>query len=167
MGYHEHKEKAVKQVNCAVLTISDTRSGQSDESGPFIKERLEAEGHLVPYQRVIPNDAAAIRQEMERLLADGQVDVIVTSGGTGISRRDITIESISPYLEKRLDGFGELFRHLTYEEIGSGGIMSRAVAGIARGKIVVCLPGSPDAARVALDRLLLPELGHLVWEARK
>ncbi|MFH1088195.1 MAG: MogA/MoaB family molybdenum cofactor biosynthesis protein, partial [Chloroflexota bacterium] len=113
------------------------------------------------------NDASAIRQEIERLLADGQVDVIVTSGGTGISRRDITVETISPYLEKRLDGFGELFRYLTYKEIGSGGIMSRAVAGIARGKMVVCLPGSPDAARVALDKLLLPELGHLVWEARK
>ncbi|MFH1087992.1 MAG: molybdopterin-binding protein, partial [Chloroflexota bacterium] len=101
MGYHEHKEQAVKQVNCAVLTISDTRGGQSDESGPFIKGRLEAGGHLVPYQQVVHNDASAIRQEIERLLADGQVDVIVTSGGTGISRRDITVETISPYLEKR------------------------------------------------------------------
>ena len=167
MGYQEHKKKAVAQVGCAVLTISDTRSGGSDESGQLIRGKLEEAGHQVYHYQIIGNQDSAVRREIEHLLDNKQVSVILTTGGTGISQRDITIEAVLPYLEKRIGGFGELFRYLSYEEIGSGSIMSRALAGVVRGKIIICLPGSPDAVRLALEKLILPELGHVVWEATK
>ena len=139
MGYREHKKEAPQSVSCAVITISSTRTEENDESGRLFIKALKENG----------------------------LQVIITSGGTGISHLDITVETIAPILEKRLDGFGELFRFLTYQEIGTASIMSRAFGGVARGKVILCLPGSSSAARLALDKVILPELGHLVREATR
>jgi len=167
MGYHEHKELALRSVSCAVLTISDSRTEQDDESGGLIKKRLDENGHQVVSYSILKNDAAAIKNKIHELLEQAELQVIIASGGTGISQRDITVDTIESVLEKRLDGFGELFRYLTYQEIGTGSIMSRATAGVARGKVIICLPGSPGAATLAMDRIILPEIGHLVREATR
>jgi molybdenum cofactor biosynthesis protein B len=167
MGYHEHKESALRSVNCAVLTISDSRTEQDDESGGLIKRRLGENGHQVVYYGVLKNDATAIKNKIRELLEQAELQVIIASGGTGVSHRDITVDTVGPVLEKRLDGFGELFRYLTYQEIGTGSIMSRAMAGVARGKVIICLPGSLGAVTLAMDRIILPEIGHLVREATR
>ena len=167
MGYHEHKESAPRSVICAVLTISDSRTEQDDESGGLIKQRLGENGHQVMSYSILKNDAAAIKNKIYELLELAEIQVIIASGGTGISHRDITVDTIEPVLEKRLDGFGELFRFLTYQEIGTGSIMSRAIAGVAKGKVIICLPGSLGAATLAMDRIILPEIGHLVREATR
>ena len=104
---------------------------------------------------------------MRELLEEDELQVIITNGGTGVSHRDVTVEAIYPLLEKKLDGFGELFRLLTYQEIGTGSIMSRAIAGVAKGKVIICLPGSPGAANLAMDKIILPEIGHMVREATR
>ena len=167
MGYHEHKEKAPRSVSCAVLTISDSRTEQDDESGGLIKKRLAENGHQVMSYSILKNDAAAIKNKMHDLLEQAELQVIIASGGTGISHRDITVDTVEPVLEKGLDGFGELFRSMSYQEIGTGSIMSRAIAGVARGKVVICLPGSLGAATLAMDKIILPEIGHLVREATR
>jgi molybdenum cofactor biosynthesis protein B len=167
MGYHEHKESAPRSVSCVVLTISDSRTEQDDESGGLIKRRLSENGHQVMSYNILKNDAEAIKKKIYELLEQTELQVIIASGGTGISHRDITVDTIESILEKRLDGFGELFRFLTYQEIGTGSIMSRAIAGVARGKVIICLPGSLGAATLAMDRIILPEIGHLVREATR
>jgi molybdenum cofactor biosynthesis protein B len=167
MGYHDHKQTAPKKVNCAVVIISGSRTEQSDESGKFIMQALKEKGHQVTSYDILRNDADSIRQKLAELLDDDGLQVIITSGGTGASRMDLTIETISPVLEKKLDGFGELFRFLTYQEIGTGSIMSRAMAGVARGKVIICLPGSTAAVRLAVEQIILPEIGHLVREASR
>ncbi len=167
MGYQEHKHKAPKSVSCAVLTISDTRTEQDDESGRFVRQKLSETGHRVILHCILKNEADSIKHKIHELLKEEEVQVIIIIGGTGVSRRDVTIETIHPILEKELDGFGELFRFLTYGEIGTGSIMSRAIAGIAERKVILCLPGSPEAAKLAMDNIILPELGHLVMEATK
>ncbi len=167
MGYQEHKHKAPKSVSCAVLTISDTRTEQDDESGRFVRQKLSETGHQVILHCILKNEADSIKHKIHELLKEEEVQVIIIIGGTGVSRRDVTIETIHPILEKELDGFGELFRFLTYGEIGTGSIMSRAIAGIAERKVILCLPGSPEAAKLAMDNIILPELGHLVMEATK
>jgi len=111
--------------------------------------------------------ADSIKNKIHELLKDEEVQVIITTGGTGIGRRDVTVDTISLILEKKLDGFGELFRFLTYQEIGTGSIMSRAIAGVAKGKVIICLPGSPDAINLAMDKIILPEIGHLVMEVTR
>ena len=167
MGYQEHKHKAPKSVSCAVLTISDTRTEQDDESGRFVRQKLSETGHRVILHCILKNEADSIKHKIHELLKEEEVQVIIIIGGTGVSRRDVTIETIHPILEKELDGFGELFRFLTYGEIGTGSIMSRAIAGIAERKVILCLPGSPEAAKLVMDNIILPELGHLVMEATK
>jgi molybdenum cofactor biosynthesis protein B len=167
MGYHEHKELALRSVSCAVLTISDSRTEQDDESGELIKKRLDENGHQVMSYSILKNDAAAIKNKIHELLEQAELQVIIASGGTGVSHRDITVDTVEALLEKRLDGFGELFRYLTYQEIGTGSIMSRAIAGVARGKVIICLPGSLGAATLAMDGIILPEIGHLVREATR
>jgi molybdenum cofactor biosynthesis protein B len=167
MGHKEHKEISPQTVNCAVLTISDSRTEANDESGRFIIKALEGSGHRVTARGIIRNNADIIGNRLAELLADDAVDVIITSGGTGASHRDVTVETVNPILEKKMDGFGELFRYLTYQEIGTPSIMSRALGGIARGKVILCLPGSTGAARLALEKIILPELGHLVHEATR
>jgi molybdenum cofactor biosynthesis protein B len=167
MGYHDHKHAAPKKVNCAVVIISGSRTEQNDESGKLIMQTLKDNGHQVTSYDILRNDADSIRKRLDELLDDGGPQVIITSGGTGASRMDLTIETISPVLDKKLDGFGELFRFLTYQEIGTGSILSRAMAGVARGKVIICLPGSTVAVRLAVEQIILPEIGHLVGEASR
>ncbi len=167
MGYEEHKEKTPKSVNCAVLIISDSRTEETDESGKLIKQKLGENGHRVVSYAILKNEAAAIKKKVQELLGQAELQVIITSGGTGASHRDITVETITPMLEKKLDGFGELFRFLTYQELGAGSIMSRAVGGVAGGKVILCFPGSLGAARLAMEKIILPEIGHLVREATR
>jgi molybdenum cofactor biosynthesis protein B len=146
-----------------VLTCSDSRAQADDVSGRALREGLEAAGHSVVGQTVVRDEPEQIRAAVERGLADGARAVLVT-GGTGITRRDQTVEAIRPLLEKEIPGFGELFRMLSFQEIGSAAWLSRALAGTVRGALIFVLPGSPNAVRLALDRLILPELGHAVRE---
>jgi len=163
----EHKQHAPHSIRCFIVTVSDTRTDETDTSGRAIAALLEAAGHHVAGRVVVKDEAVVVRTTVERQLASGEVDVIISTGGTGIASRDATFEAIDSLLEKRLPGFGELFRMLSYEQIGSSAIMSRAIAGISARHIVVALPGSEAAVRLAMEKLLLPELGHLVQQARK
>ena len=167
MSYQEHKQKAPQSVSCAVLTISDSRTEQDDESGKLIKQKLSQNGHRVISYSILKNDKDSIENEIHELLRQEELQVIITSGGTGAGHRDITVETISLILEKKLDGFGELFRFLSYQEIGTGSIMSRAIGGVTGGKVILCLPGSLGAASLAMDKIILPEIGHLVREATR
>jgi len=167
MGYHEHKHLELKNVTCAVVTISDSRTEADDGSGQLIKQRLTDNGHNVHWYGIIKDDSETIGKIIDELLGDGEIQVIITSGGTGLSHRDVTVDTIAPKLEKTLDGFGELFRFLTYQEIGTGSIMSRAFAGMTGGKVIICLPGSLGATTLAMDKIILKELGHLVREATR
>jgi len=142
-----------------VLTASYSRTPETDDSGRIIRDLLAAAGHRIEYYEVLPDDPALIRQALLQHLQD--LDAIVVNGGTGIAARDSTIEAIRVLLDKELDGFGELFRYLSYQQIGSAAFLSRALAGIAAGKIVVSLPGSPDACRLAMEKLLIPQLPHI------
>jgi molybdenum cofactor biosynthesis protein B len=163
----EHKAHAPKSVRCFVVTVSDTRTEGTDTSGRAIADLLTAAGHRVAGRMIVKDDPSLVRRTIEGQLANADVDVIITTGGTGITSRDSTFEAVDGLLEKRLDGFGELFRMLSFEEIGPAAMMSRASAGLAAGHIVVSLPGSEAAVRLAMARLLLPELGHLVQQASK
>ncbi len=167
MSYLEHKEKAPRSVSCAVLTISDSRTEEDDESGKLIRQRLSDNGHRVTSYAILKNDSDSIEKKISELLGQEELEVIITSGGTGVSQRDVTVETIYPVLEKSLDGFGELFRFLSYQEIGTAGMMSRAMAGVVGGKVILCLPGSLGAANLAMDKIILPEIGHLVREATR
>lgn len=159
----EHRSDAPTHVACFVLTCSDSRAQADDVSGRALREGLEAAGHSVVGQTVVRDEPEQIRAAVERGLQGGARAVLV-SGGTGITRRDQTVEAIRPLLEKEIPGFGELFRMLSFQEVGSAAWLSRALAGTVRGALVFVLPGSPNAVRLALDRLILPELGHAVRE---
>ena len=163
----EHKETAPSAVRCFIVTVSDTRNEQTDKSGDAIAELLTGAGHIVIGRVIVKDEAALVRSTIERQLASSDVEVIISTGGTGISARDTTFEAVDALLEKRLPGFGELFRMLSYQQIGSAAMMSRATAGISAHHIVVVLPGSEAAVRLATEKLLLPELGHMVQQARK
>ena len=163
----EHKQNAPPAVRCFVITVSDTRTEATDASGRAIIDLLTAAGHQVTGRAIVQDEASLVRQTVERQLASSDVDVIISTGGTGIAARDTTFEAIDALLEKRLPGFGELFRMLSYEQIGSAAIMSRGTAGLAAGHVVAALPGSEAAVRLAMEKLLLPELGHLMQQARK
>ena len=167
MGYQEHKHQAPKSVDCAVVIISGTRTEKTDESGKLIIQALKSSGHRVVSYSILKNDATLIGNKLNELLGEERLQVIITSGGTGASRLDITVEAVFSILEKKLDGFGELFRFLTYREIGTPSIMSRAMAGVARGKVIICLPGSVGAVKLAMEKIILPEIGHLVREATR
>jgi molybdenum cofactor biosynthesis protein B len=164
VGHLEHRADAPRHARCWVLTISDTRTTATDTSGAAIAQLLESHGHTVTARRIVrdePDEVAAVVREQ---LARGEAQAIITTGGTGISSRDRTYEAICGLLERRLDGFGELFRMLSYQEIGAAAMMSRAVAGTSGRTIVFALPGSEAAVRLALTKLILPELGHLLRE---
>ena len=163
----EHKATAPHSVGCYVITVSDTRTEDTDTGGRAILELLIAAGHRAVGRTIVKDDADQVRDTIERQLANPDVQVIITTGGTGITSRDNTFEAVSGLLWKRLDGFGELFRMLSYGQIGAAAMMSRAVAGLVAGRVVVSLPGSEAAVRLALDKLLIPELGHLVREASR
>ena len=168
MGVEEHKRDAesVGPISFAVITVSDSRAEAEDESGKLIRKRMEEAGHQLVSYRLLKNDLAAIRRDVIELI-EAKVECIVTTGGTGLSPRDMTVEAVTPLLDKSVGGFGELFRHLSFQEVGTAALMSRATAGSARGTIVFCLPGSTKAVRLALERLILPELKHLIRELRR
>ena len=167
MSYQEHKKEAPQSVSCAVLTVSDSRTEQNDDSGRLIRQKLGENGHTLVAYAVLTDEVDLIGNKILELLGQDELQVIIVNGGTGASHRDVTVETVSSILEKRLDGFGELFRFLTYQEIGTASIMSRAVAGVARGKVILCLPGSPAAAELAMEKIILPEIGHLVREVTR
>ena len=167
MSYHEHKKLENKNIGCAVLVTSDSRTEETDESGKLIKQRLLGNGHQVVYYTILKNDARLLKNKILELVQQDGVQVIITSGGTGLSYKDVTVDTIQPMLEKKLDGFGELFRQLTYQELGTASIMSRATAGIINGKVIICFPGSLGAATLAMEKIILSEIGHLVREATR
>lgn len=165
MGHEQHKAEAPSEVGCAVVTISDTRNADTDESGRLMRELLETRGHRIVHYGIVKDSPLQIKGELSMLVERRACQAILLNGGTGISPRDTTYETISGMLDKRLDGFGEIFRYLSYQEIGSSAIMSRAVAGTLRGRIVVSVPGSRGAVRLAMEKLILPELSHMVHTA--
>jgi len=163
MGTEEHRElSAETPVACAVLTVSDTRDETNDWSGRFILEHLRAQGASVSGYEIVPDDPHKVREKVETLCASA--DVVLINGGTGISRRDTTYEAVQAMLEKTLPGFGEIFRVLSYDDVGPAAMLSRAVAGVYRDTVVFSMPGSLGAVRLAMEKLILPELRHLVWE---
>lgn len=167
MGHEEHKRSAPRHLTFALITVSDTREEMDDLSGKALNDLVLGAGHTVFDRYLVRDEREEIESRVSNLLGKKEVDIIVLTGGSGIARRDVTIESIFPLIEKSIDGFGELFRYLSFTDIGSPAILSRAMAGAARGKIIVCLPGSVKAVELAMNRLLLPEAGHLILEARK
>ena len=164
---HRHRESAPEHVRLAVLTISDTRTPENDTGGDTIEELMRGAGHEIVERRIVRDDAARIRTEIVNLLARPDADAVITTGGTGVSARDTTYEVVDRMIEKKLDGFGEIFRALSYEEIGAAAILSRAVAGSVGTKLVACLPGSRNAVRLAVEKLLVPEISHVIFELRK
>lgn len=163
MPHADHQEQAADTpVRCAVVTVSDTRTEEDDASGRFIRTRLEQAGFEVARYEIVPDEPARIEALVDDLA--GTVDAVLSNGGTGISARDQTIDVLQARLEKELPGFGELFRMLSYEEIGAGAMLSRAAAGVYRNTLYVAMPGSTNAVQLAMKELVLPELQHLVWE---
>lgn len=158
----EHKAQAPSHLSCAVITASNTRTEKTDDSGRYAQRALRDAGHRVAFYAVVKDESDALRGALETAL--GKASVVIVNGGTGLSPTDVTIETVAPLLDKRMDGFGELFRWLSYRDIGSAAILSRALAGVIGEAFVACLPGSPGAVRLALEEVLLPELGHIVQQ---
>jgi molybdenum cofactor biosynthesis protein B len=167
VGHQEHEQRAqaelAQSIHCGVITISDTRTPATDTSGAAIRELLEAAGHTVTRYQLVKDEPEAIAA-LVRELSDAGCRVILTNGGTGIARRDSTFEAIDALIEKRLPGFGELFRMLSYADIGPAAMLSRATAGTIGGTLVFCMPGSTGAVRLAMQQLIIPQLPHLIWE---
>ena len=167
MSVADHKAHAPESVRCFVLTISDSRTLETETSGKAIAELLTARHHLVVGRDLVRDEPADVARLVREQTAREDVDAVITTGGTGLSRRDSTYEALTALFEKRLDGFGELFRALSFEAIGSAAMLSRACAGVVSGRIVFALPGSENAVRLAMTRLILPELGHIRRELTK
>ncbi len=170
----QHKATAPKQLSFAVFVCSTSRHQQlqkgektSDDSGDTIESLLRNAGHRVLSKKVIADDKSMIEKAVKSVLGSAELDAAIFCGGTGIAPKDVTIEAVSPFFEKTLPGFGELFRRLSYDKMGSAAVMSRAVAGVAKGKAFFCIPGSPDAVRVSVETLILPEVPHIVRHARE
>jgi molybdenum cofactor biosynthesis protein B len=162
-----HRAAAPDSVRCAVLTISDTRTEDTDTSGGVIRDMLRLTGHKVADYQIVPDDPEIIQRMLTEWIGNEDIQAILTNGGTGISARDTTYDAIAALLQKRIDGFGELFRMLSWQEIGAAAMLSRAVAGVAGNTLVVAMPGSTNAVRLAMTKLIVPELGHLVYEIDK
>jgi molybdenum cofactor biosynthesis protein B len=163
----EHRRAAPASVPCVVITVSDTRSAADDTGGALLVELLEAAGHRVVARCLVADDVEAIQNALDSAVMRDDVCAVLLTGGTGIAARDVTPDALEPVLDRVIPGFGELFRVLSYQEIGSAALLSRALAGTVRGRFVAALPGSRAAIRLALEKLLLPELGHLAGEAAK
>lgn len=168
MSTQEHKSQAPKVVGCMIITVSDTRDELTDKSGQLMRQLLTEAGQQISLYRIVKDEREEIISAIQAGIADPKTDVILLNGGTGISPRDTTFESVSQLLEKQLPGFGELFRYLSYvEDIGSAAMLSRAIAGIYQGKAIFSTPGSSGAVKLAMSKLIIPELGHIVRELRK
>jgi molybdopterin adenylyltransferase len=163
---HDADERGTS-FGAAVITVSSTRTPRTDESGKVIARLFEQAGHHVHFRAVVKDDVKQIQRALHKSLAMDEVDIVVTSGGTGMTPSDVTVEAVTPLLEKRADGWGDVFRAVSREEIGNAAMFSRSVAGTIAGKWVVCIPGSAGAAKTAMTKLLLPELSHMMYEARR
>ncbi len=164
MRLNEHRRDQRAEAVFAIVVTSDTRKPETDETGRTAIGLIEGEGHEVAAYEIVENDGEKIREAVRGLLGDGMVQVVLTSGGTGISPRDRTVDAVEGLLDKRMEGFGELFRRLSFDEVGGAAMISRATAGVAGGKLVFCLPGSRNAVELALKKIILPNVGHMLWE---
>jgi molybdenum cofactor biosynthesis protein B len=162
MGTHEHKKHAPRKVTIGIITVSTTRSLEDDDSGNWIHEQAQVQGHDIVYHQVVTDDAQQIESMVRDIIRKVRPQVILMNGGTGITKKDVTIEAVTPLFSKILTGFGPLFAKLSYEEIGSAAFLSRATAGIVQDTVVICMPGSLNACKLACRQLVFPELGHLV-----
>jgi molybdenum cofactor biosynthesis protein B len=166
MAHQPHPDAQAIAAQCAVITVSDTRTVETDRSGQLIQQMLLAAGHQWVDYTILKDEPQAIQAQVQKLCHRADIDVVILNGGTGIAPRDTTYDAIEQLLEKTLPGFGEIFRWLSYQEIGSRAIASRAIAGVLLGKLVFSLPGSSNAVQLALGQLILPELNHLISQLR-
>lgn len=167
MSVHAHRRDAPRSVPTAVVTVSDTRTPETDTGGDLVASLLSEAGHPVTHREIVPDEVEAIADAVRRATDRQDTRAVIVTGGTGIAPRDVSPEAVEPLLTRVIPGFGELFRILSHEEIGSAALLSRALAGLRQGRVVAVIPGSRGAVRLALEKLLLPELGHLVAEAGK
>lgn len=163
----EHRAQAPASVGCFVLTISDSKTSETDTSGALIRELLSAAGHRITGHAIVKDEPAQVAAVIRSGCAAPSVEAFILTGGTGITSRDSTYEAIEALLDKRLAGFGELFRMLSYQEIGAAAMLSRAQGGVVQGRVLFSLPGSPNACRLALEKLIIPELPHLIREVKR
>jgi len=164
---HQHKQSAAARgpVRIAIITVSDSRTPATDTNAHYLREAIAAAGHIVSSYRLIRDEPLQVAAVLEELIADSQI--LLWNGGTGISPRDTTYDALSAKLDKTLPGFGEIFRMLSYNQIGSPAMMSRATAGVYKGRVVISTPGSPNAVKLAWEKLILPEIAHLAWEVAR
>lgn len=168
MSTFEHKQAAPQKVTCKIITVSDTRTKETDKSGQLMISMLESAGHVIGDYVIVKDEEGPIREAVVQGCENPEIDCILTNGGTGIAKRDVTIETVQQLFDKEISGFGELFRMLSYQEdIGSAAILSRAIAGVVQDKAVFSTPGSSGAVKLAMDKLIIPEIGHIVRELRK
>jgi molybdenum cofactor biosynthesis protein B len=168
MGQHEHKKHAGGiKARVLIITVSDTRTPADDQSGAAMRDALEREGHVVSGPEILRDEPAEIARRVREVCASGAADAVLLNGGTGISRRDSTFEAVDALFDRRIPGFGELFRFLSFREIGSAAMLSRAAAGLVGGTLVFLVPGSNDAVKLAMRSLIIPELAHALWETRR
>jgi molybdenum cofactor biosynthesis protein B len=162
----QHREIAARQgpIRVAIVTVSDTRTRENDTGGNLIEDRVTTAGHVVVFRTIVKDEPAAISALLDQITSDTDASIVLFTGGTGIAPRDTTFDVISRKLEKVMPGFGELFRMLSYGEVGAAAMLSRATAGTYRGRVVMSMPGSPNAVQVAMDKLIMPEIQHLAWE---
>ncbi|ARK29989.1 MogA/MoaB family molybdenum cofactor biosynthesis protein [Halalkalibacter krulwichiae] len=168
MSVIEHKKEAPKQVNCKIITVSDSRTIKTDKSGYIIRARLEEKGHVIRDYEIVRDEKQAISEALQRGIAATDIDAILLNGGTGIADRDVTIETVKELLDKEIVGFGELFRMLSYtEDIGAASMLSRAIAGVSKHTAIFAMPGSSGAVKLAMDKLISSEIAHVIREIRK
>lgn len=167
MSLEEHHRNAATELQVAIITVSDTRTLETDRSGQEIERLLGESGHSCSGRTVVPDDPTKVGLEIRQNLKSQSVEAIILNGGTGLASRDGTVEVVSQFLDREIPGFGELFRYLSYKEIGAAAMLSRALGGVAQGKAVFSLPGSSRAVLLAMEQLILPELGHIIREIRK
>jgi len=162
----QHRDIAAKEgpVHVAIVTVSDTRTRENDTGGDLIETRVTAAGHIVVFRTIVKDEPAQIGALLDKITSETDARIVLFTGGTGIAPRDTTFDVISRKLEKHMPGFGELFRMLSYSEVGAAAMLSRATAGTYRGRVVMSMPGSPNAVQVAMDKLIMPEIQHLAWE---
>jgi molybdenum cofactor biosynthesis protein B len=163
----QHRAEAPQSLGCAVVTVSDTRTLETDTGGAAVIERLTAAGHVAAARHIVPDEPRLMRALLIELIGRPDVDVVLLTGGTGLSRRDQTYETVRGMFTKEIPGYGELFRWLSHQEIGPAAMLSRAVGGLVGSKVVLTMPGSPAGVRLAMEKVIVPELGHLVREARR
>jgi molybdopterin adenylyltransferase len=164
-----HRRQAAGRgpIPIAILTVSDSRTPETDGNGEYLRGEVVARGHEVSAYRLLPDEVDLVKTTIGELAGEGRSRVLLVNGGTGIARRDRTFDALHPLLEREIPGFGELFRMLSYQQVGSAAMLSRATAGVHRGMLVFSIPGSPAAVRLAWEKLIAPELEHLVWELER